>query len=321
LVNAGSQYDLGSSRFLSAGGFNNTFAGLGTGLANTGNQNAFFGTNAGLANTAGDANSFFGNSAGLANTTGDTNSFFGSNAGRDNTSGDSNVFVGTAAGRRNTVGSSNVFVGNAAGAQNTQGTSNSYFGSSAGSFSLGTSNSLFGSLAGSDLTSGNDNAFFGAGTGFATETGSGNTYIGTFAAGTDGINNSAAIGFRSFVTQSNSIVIGGINGFNGGTDTNIGIGTTAPEDRLHVNGMIRVSTLGVAGTTQLCRNALNQISTCSSPRTQSGPFAGEDRLSASVLNAVKDLQLQIEEQKAQINALTQYICSQTPVAKLCMLRN
>ena len=50
---------------------------------------------------------------------------------------------------------------------------------------------------------------------------------------------------------------------NNATD-NVGIGTTAPNDKLEVNGIIRVSTLGSAGGAQLCRNLSNQISQCSS---------------------------------------------------------
>ena len=47
--------------------------------------------------------------------------------------------------------------------------------------------------------------------------------------------------------------------------TNVGIGTSTPRERLDVNGIIRVTTLGAAGSTALCRNInLNQISTCSS---------------------------------------------------------
>jgi len=42
----------------------------------------------------------------------------------------------------------------------------------------------------------------------------------------------------------------------------VGIGTTAPSDRLVVNGIVRVEALGTGGSTTLCRNASNQISTC-----------------------------------------------------------
>jgi hypothetical protein len=45
---------------------------------------------------------------------------------------------------------------------------------------------------------------------------------------------------------------------------NIGSSFFDPVDLLHVNGLMRVTTLGSAGSTQLCRNASNQIATCSS---------------------------------------------------------
>jgi hypothetical protein len=56
---------------------------------------------------------------------------------------------------------------------------------------------------------------------------------------------------------------------------NIGIGTNTPNDKLEVNGILRLSTLGSAGATTLCRNASNQISTCSSSlryKTNISPF-------------------------------------------------
>ena len=45
---------------------------------------------------------------------------------------------------------------------------------------------------------------------------------------------------------------------------NVGIGTVAPNDKLEVNGIIRVATLGSGNTISLCRNSSNQISNCSS---------------------------------------------------------
>jgi hypothetical protein len=53
---------------------------------------------------------------------------------------------------------------------------------------------------------------------------------------------------------------------------NIGMGTTTPTARLHVNGNIKVSALGAAGTTQLCVNASEEISTCSSSRRYKTDF-------------------------------------------------
>jgi NADPH-dependent glutamate synthase beta subunit-like oxidoreductase len=45
---------------------------------------------------------------------------------------------------------------------------------------------------------------------------------------------------------------------------NVGIGTSAPADKLHVDGIIRVASLGAAGSGSVCRNASNQLSSCSS---------------------------------------------------------
>ncbi|MEQ1646666.1 MAG: tail fiber domain-containing protein, partial [Pyrinomonadaceae bacterium] len=57
---------------------------------------------------------------------------------------------------------------------------------------------------------------------------------------------------------------GDVNLISTGTG-NVGIAIAGtPLDKLHVDGIIRVSTLGAAGGTSLCRNASGQISTCSS---------------------------------------------------------
>ncbi|MFL6229011.1 MAG: tail fiber domain-containing protein [Pyrinomonadaceae bacterium] len=45
---------------------------------------------------------------------------------------------------------------------------------------------------------------------------------------------------------------------------NVGVGQTSPTAKLDVNGNIKVATLGTAGSTTLCRNAANEIATCSS---------------------------------------------------------
>src|SRR6185369_7635873 len=58
-------------------------------------------------------------------------------------------------------------------------------------------------------------------------------------------------------------------------DGNIGINTTAPDDKLEVNGIIRLNVLGSAGATPLCHNSSSQIATCSSSlryKTAVAPF-------------------------------------------------
>jgi hypothetical protein len=270
IVDVTTQYNLGGSRILSNAGTNNLFAGVGAGAVNTGGQNAFFGTNAGQSNTTGVGNSFFGFLAGQASTTSNFNSFFGNLAGQVNTGHDNNFF-GNSAGASNTAGSFNSFFGNLAGALNINGSFNSFFGNSAGkannalynSFfgyqagtlnTIGEHNGFFGTFAGVDNSTGDNNAFFGYRAGSSNTTGSNNTLIGVNAdyiaadptgdndtllgANThvnSGVSNGTAIGANASVTQSNSLILGSINGINGATaDTSVGIGTTAPAFRFHI---------------------------------------------------------------------------------------
>ncbi|MCA1633429.1 MAG: hypothetical protein LC802_06845, partial [Acidobacteria bacterium] len=111
------------------------------------------------------------------------------------------------------------------------------------------SNSFFGFNAGSANTSGTGNAFFGTAAGDTNQTGTFNTIIGTGAdVGPTNLTNATAIGQRALVTQSNSLVLGSINGQNGATtDTSVGIGTTAPSARLHVRDNGGNVLLGNAG--------------------------------------------------------------------------
>jgi hypothetical protein len=184
-------------------GAENVFAGVGAGQINTtGSSNSFFGQAAGFSNTGGFHNSFFGRNAGFGNTTGGANSFFGTQAGQSNTEGLSNSFFGSFAGIANTTGNDNAFFGEAAGFNNTIGNGNVFIG-----FNSGTSNS------------GENN----------------NIFIGASTNGAAFITNATAIGFKAKVTQTNSLVLGSINGINFATaDTNVGIGTTAPGQALTI---------------------------------------------------------------------------------------
>jgi hypothetical protein len=250
----------------------NSFFGSGAGSSNnTGHGNAFFGTGSGSANTWNYNNSFFGNSAGL-NNQGDwntfvgfeagktqggfQNSFFGAHAGYSTTTGGWNCFFGDFAGDGNSTGDQNTFVGSSAGAWSDTGEGNSYFGANAGNGNgnkgTGDYNSFFGTQAGLYQKSGAHNAFFGFSAGYLNTAGSSNTIIGDSAGssntienynsflgsnsdGNAGITNATAIGYRAKVTQSNSLVLGSINGVNGAdADTNVGMGTTRPNYRLHI---------------------------------------------------------------------------------------
>jgi hypothetical protein len=253
----------------------NTFVGADAGRFTTsGGQNTFVGTDAGKFNTDAGNNVFFGDSAGGQNTTGSGNSFLGAFAGSVNTTGFRNVFAGFQAGGSNTTASSNTFVGTESGKLNTTGGFNSYFGDLAGVVTTtGSGNTLMGFRSGEHLDSGSDNVFLGIRAGdltldgdrntfigrdvaFQNVSGSDNTLVGSFSefsatnvtgsgntllgAGTTAfpdISNAGAIGFRAQVRTSNSIILGSINGINGATsDTSVGIGTSAPQEKLDVIG-------------------------------------------------------------------------------------
>ncbi|HZE69254.1 MAG TPA: DNRLRE domain-containing protein [Pyrinomonadaceae bacterium] len=215
------QYNIGGNRVLAVPGAGG---------------NLVAGVSAGAGITTGQNNSFFGNLAGLNNTTGFSNSFFGTFAGSANLTGESNSFFGRAAGFRNTTGSGNAFFGRDAGVNNTTGASNSFFGFLTGTLNTtGLFNSFFGREAGVNNTTGNDNAFLGNRAGLSNTTEDHNTFVGAGSNGVAGITNATAIGFRALVTQSNSLVLGGINGVHeADASVNVGIGTTAPTARLTV---------------------------------------------------------------------------------------
>ena len=266
LLNTGTQLNINNNRVFTVTGagsnaLTNTFAGAGAGTSNTpsptlsaGNFNSFFGFNAGAANTTGFFNSFYGVMAGFANTSGGSNTFAGFRAGSKNTTGFANSFFGTLAGDANTSGGANAFYGTNAGRANTTGSSNSFFGESAGSNNVtGTFNTFVGPCAGCANGFGSHNTFVGENSGTSNSSENYNTFIGANAVGSSGTSNSSAIGAYAKVTESNSLVLGAINGINGATsDTKVGVGTTAPLSRLHVvdsaNAGLRVQTNTAGGT-------------------------------------------------------------------------
>ncbi len=150
-----------------------------------------------------------------------------------------NFFAGVSAGQANTSGNRNTFVGSGAGQNNTTGASNSFFGRAAGSNNTGSANSFFGESAGSSFTgfpSGAGNTFLGYSAGALVAGGDDLTLVGQNAnVGANNLSNATAIGARALVTQSNTLILGSINGVNGATaSTNVGIGTATPQYRLHV---------------------------------------------------------------------------------------
>ena len=146
------------------------------------------------------------------------------------------TFVGFDAGLKVTTGVSDTLFGSLAGASITDGDNNSFFGESAGVSTTGSANCFFGRHAGQSNT-----------------TGTGNITIGHNAdVGAGNLTNAIAIGTNAIVAQTNSLVLGGVTGVNGGTTVSVGIGVTAPSFRLHVidpgNSGLRVETDTTGGT-------------------------------------------------------------------------
>jgi hypothetical protein len=128
-------------------GYDNTFVGKEAGKRNTGYYNTFIGRSAGKNNTSGGSNISIGNMAGGSfgintDNTGNQNIFIGESAGSKNTSGEVNTFIGTRAGKRNETGSDNIFIGHFAGSENVNGSRNVFLGYLAGSLETG-SDKLF----------------------------------------------------------------------------------------------------------------------------------------------------------------------------------
>lgn len=234
---------------------NNTFAGqlphtltaplilgLNAGAIATGVSNTLIGTNAGAALTTGGNNTFVGNGAGAAATNLGSNVYVGQEAGNANATGEENVYIGRRAGAFGNAGSTNVLIGNGAGIQNTANNNVIIGGFSGSGNTSGGGNTFLGVSSGQANTTGGLNVFIGRGAGTNNTIGSGNTLLGDgTSTGTNNLTGAAAIGHRARVDASNALVLGSVNGVNGATaTTNVGIGVTAPLDRLHVVGSIRM---------------------------------------------------------------------------------
>jgi hypothetical protein len=118
-------------------------------------------------------------------------------------------------------------------------------------------------LAGQANTTGSANVYVGVSTGTSAIVGNNNTLIGAGAGAFNNLSFATAIGSNVIANLSNSVFIGRTN------------------DTVRVQGTLVVSTLGSSGSTQLCRNGSNQISTCSSSmryKTDVAPFNSGLRL-------------------------------------------
>ncbi len=208
-------------------GFYNTAVGGGammnglTAIQNTAcGLNSLYYNTAGYNNTAVGCYAALGGGAGLA--TGYNNTAIGTQALFRYTTGFNNTAVGVNSLYFNSTGFDNVAVGREALDTNYTGNYNTALGTQALNWNTtGTGSTAVGYEA---LYTNSDH------------TGSYNTAIGS---GTDvggsGLTNATAIGNNAYVTASNALVLGSINGTNNAiASANVGIGITAPTSLLHV---------------------------------------------------------------------------------------
>jgi len=163
----------------------------------------------------------------MAETEGESNNFFGTHAG-ESTKGNFNSFFGGFAGIINSTGYGNSFFGFGTGYYNSDGEHNSFFGADAGhSNTTGDNNSIFGKEAGFHNTVENYNTFVG----YKADLNPGSNPA------TNPVTNATAIGYRAYVSQSNSLVLGSIKGVHDAVaNVNVGIGISAPARQLHLKG-------------------------------------------------------------------------------------
>jgi hypothetical protein len=219
----------GGTLYRNTSATNNTAVGYAAlGFATTGGYNSAVGAYA-LANSGASNDSAFGFQALFANTTGHDNDAFGYQTLMANTTGNYNVALGSWALRSNQAGSYNTSVGR-----------NSLV------VGTGDSNTALGYGGLYHVTTGTQNTAVGTNSGYYVTAGSSNTFLGYYArtdAAHANIANATAVGANSLVTQSNSLVLGGV-----GVDAvNVGIGTSAPDTTLQVFGDIKVGTSGTNG--------------------------------------------------------------------------
>jgi hypothetical protein len=179
-----------------------------------GGRNVFAGARSGAMNQ-GDDNVFIGYAAGTHNASGFNNTFVGRSAGNDTESGRNNVFLGASAGWSNSSGEANVFCGTYAGQYRATTSGNTYLGFEAGSSTYGIG------------TTGNDNVAVGSRAGYRSD-GDGNVFLG-HEAGYE-FNGNDRLFIANGKDPEDVLIYGNF------ATGNIGLGTTAPERKLHILG-------------------------------------------------------------------------------------
>ncbi|MCB9185561.1 MAG: tail fiber domain-containing protein [Flavobacteriales bacterium] len=236
-------------------------------------ENVFVGSGAGRLQTTGEQNTFIGFRAGNANTTGKYNLFMGYRAGENITAGTYNLIMGWAAGMNRSLGAQNVLLGAQAGLNSGSGSRNVFIGFSAGIAETGddrlyiensgSSSPLIYGEFDNDIVGINGKLGVGTQTPFekldvegrikATNPGtapSGSSIILGSPANDVGVTMNRGDGSGNVqqrwdmkITNDNAIRFrtGNTTDLFAFTNTgNLGIGTTGPSEKLHVEGAIRM---------------------------------------------------------------------------------
>jgi len=226
------------------------------GVSDSARRATMIGRTAGY-NNEGDENVFVGYNSGYGalspGLTGIENTGLGAQTLVHTTTGRSNTATGMGALYLNQTGSNNTAVGVRSMVNSAAGNRNAALGDSSLMFNNGDENTVAGHKAMQFNNSGSENVAIGKFSLQSNTIGIQNTAIGTNAGisnsagnlvtmlgynsnpSSGGLVNATALGARAFVSQSNSLVLGSINGLNGATSTvNVGIGLTNPSARLHV---------------------------------------------------------------------------------------
>ena len=223
----------------------NTLVGYRSGRSITsGGSNSIFGRDAATALTFGGSNSVFGSSSARSLTTGSSNSLFGINSLLGLTTGTGNTIMGAGINPL-TISNFNVQIGfSGLISQAAIGTNNIILGNTAGAANpkiIAFNNTIIGAEAqlGNTAAPDSNNTLLGASAVLVDVSGFGqkfNTVIGA-GARTDAQINATAIGAQALATNSNTLVLGSVAGFNNASATvNVGIGTATPVRRFHVRG-------------------------------------------------------------------------------------
>ena len=273
-VVTGSSFQIGPNLF----GFGtiangNAFLGFAGNTTMTGKWNTATGEGSFFSDTTGEQNTAYGADILPVNTTGSLNTAIGRDALHNNTTGTNNTALGQLGLYSNTTGSGNTSVGGAVLDSNNTGNSNTAVGEdSMNSNVSGSGNTASGFFSMENNISGSANSALG--------------YLAGPDALTSNLINSTAIGAFADVSESNALVLGSINGVNGsGADTNVGIGTTAPQTLLHIDhkppfGGQDVLLLTTGGTADVASLAL-QSTVAGGLRLREGVGTGSAYLSST----------------------------------------